>query len=62
MENTTQLQVQRIITNQKKFFASHTTKSTDFRIEQLKKLKAVIAKYEVEISEALYSDLRKSKQ
>jgi aldehyde dehydrogenase (NAD+) len=42
------------------FFNSGTTKTYAFRIEQLKKLKQAIVKYEKEISTALYADLKKS--
>jgi aldehyde dehydrogenase (NAD+) len=42
------------------FFSSGTTKTYAFRIEQLKKLKQAILKYEQEISAALYADLKKS--
>lgn len=42
------------------FFATQATKSLDFRIEQLKKLKAGIEKYENRISAALKIDLGKS--
>jgi aldehyde dehydrogenase (NAD+) len=42
------------------FFTSGSTKLYAFRIEQLKKLKQAILKYEQEISAALYTDLKKS--
>jgi aldehyde dehydrogenase (NAD+) len=42
------------------FFTGGTTKTYPFRIEQLKKLKQTILKYEQEISAALYTDLKKS--
>jgi len=58
----TQEQISHLITNQRFFFSTHTTKNIDFRIQQLKKLKAVVAKYETEISNALYKDLKKSTQ
>jgi aldehyde dehydrogenase (NAD+) len=51
---TEQLQAMRI------FFNSGTTKAYAFRIEQLKKLKQAIVKYEKQISAALYTDLKKS--
>ena len=41
------------------FFASGATKPYAFRIEQLKKFKATIIKYEKEIFDALYTDLKK---
>lgn len=43
------------------FFNTQTTKNIDFRIEQLKKLKNGIKKYESKITDALYKDLRKNK-
>ena len=45
---------------QRSFFETGTTKEYDFRIAQLKKLKAVVEKHELEIFEALYTDLKKS--
>lgn len=42
------------------FFHSGKTKDISFRIDSLNKLKASIKKYEKEILEALYKDLRKS--
>ncbi|QVK19590.1 aldehyde dehydrogenase [Mycoplasmatota bacterium] len=50
-----------IVIQQKEFFNTHITKSLEFRIENLKKLKKLIQEYESEIIDALYSDLRKSK-
>lgn len=43
------------------FFETQATKSIDFRIKQLKKLKMGIKKYEDEIYAALKKDLRKNK-
>lgn len=45
--------------NQKKYYKSHITRDYDFRIKMLKKLKKALIKYEVEIANALYKDLRK---
>jgi aldehyde dehydrogenase (NAD+) len=42
------------------FFSSDAASTYAFRIEQLKKLKQAILKYEQEISTALYTDLKKS--
>ena len=47
---------------QKAFHASHQTKSLDFRIGMLKKLKAAVVQYEDRILEALWKDLHKSGQ
>lgn len=49
------------IEHQKQFFSLHKTKPIQFRIQQLKNLKAAILKYEDRIYEALYKDLGKSK-
>ena len=46
----------------RRYFETGITKSYSFRKEQLQKLKAAVQKYEVEIFEALYKDLRKSKE
>ena len=47
--------------NQRTFFITHKTKSIDFRIEQLKRLKKAILIYEDRLYEALWKDLHKSK-
>ena len=47
--------------NQRTFFLTHKTKSIDFRIEQLKRLKKAILIYEDRLYEALWKDLHKSK-
>ncbi|MEO8404059.1 MAG: aldehyde dehydrogenase [Chitinophagaceae bacterium] len=44
------------------YFNSGATKSLAFRKEQLKKLKQSILKYEQELYEALYTDLKKGKE
>lgn len=44
----------------KAFYQSGITRDYNFRIAQLKKLKAAILKYEKEIHDALYADLKKS--
>ncbi len=53
-----QLQLQKL----KTYFNTNATKSYQFRIEQLKKLKTAILKYEEEIYTALQIDLKKSKE
>ncbi|MEO6539023.1 MAG: aldehyde dehydrogenase [Ferruginibacter sp.] len=45
---------------QRLFFETGTTKEFDFRKQQLQKLLAVVTKYEIEIFEALHTDLKKS--
>lgn len=62
MENLTENRLNSILEKQRSYFASHETKNIDFRISQLKKLKAVIQKYQAEITKALHADLRKSEQ
>lgn len=44
------------------YFKSGATRSYAFRIEQLRKLKAAIYQYETELHDALYRDLKKSKE
>lgn len=44
---------------QRRFFATHATKSIDFRLEQLKKLKKAIVAQEAQIMEAVKKDLGK---
>ena len=44
------------------YFETGVTKPYDFRIKQLQILKATVQKYEIEIFEALYKDLHKSKE
>ena len=46
----------------KQFYFSRATDSYDFRIKQLRLLKKAIQQYEPEILEALYKDLKKSKE
>ncbi len=46
----------------RKFYASGKTKNIDFRIRQLKNLKAAINQFEPEITQALWDDLHKSKE
>ena len=42
------------------YFNTGITKSYSFRKEQLNKLRAAVKKYELQIHEALYNDLKKS--
>ncbi|HEY2647632.1 MAG TPA: aldehyde dehydrogenase family protein, partial [Puia sp.] len=44
------------------YFDSGLTRFPNFRIVQLRLLKSAIVKYEHEISEALFTDLKKSKE
>ena len=56
----TEFEIQNIIEKQKKFFATGKTLDIKYRMEALKKLKATIEKYEVEIGKSIKSDLGKS--
>lgn len=49
-----------IFYSKRDYFDTGNTKSYDFRMQQLEKLKAVIKKYEKDILDALYKDLHKS--
>lgn len=53
------MNIPKIIQNQKDFFNTHTTKDMQYRLAALKKLKANIITYELEITEALKQDLGK---
>lgn len=54
------MNIQNIVAQQKKFFATGTTLSYEFRLNALKKLDQAIKKYEPEIYKALKEDLGKS--
>ncbi|HCW52591.1 MAG TPA: aldehyde dehydrogenase [Clostridium sp.] len=54
-------EVRIILDKQNKYFNTQITKDIDFRINQLKKLKEGMKKYEDKINEALYLDLGKNK-
>ncbi|MFJ7970544.1 aldehyde dehydrogenase [Psychrobacillus sp. NPDC096389] len=56
----TEQQLDKIMKEHQDFFNTGTTKSTKFRMEQLMILKNTIKKYEREVIQALYQDLRKS--
>jgi aldehyde dehydrogenase (NAD+) len=60
MENTIRTIIESIVKSQRSFFATHNTKSLDFRIDNLKKFKAAILRYENKIADALRTDLHKS--
>lgn len=62
MKNTSKITIENILHSQRDFFATYRTKDFDYRIEQLKKFKAAILKYETKITDALWTDLRKSNQ
>lgn len=51
--------MEKILNQQRAFFASDATKPYAFRLAQLKKLKALLVKHEQAIMDALYADLHK---
>ncbi len=57
---TTLNEIEDILKRQRLFFATNRTKDISFRIDQLKKLKVNILKYEKQITNALWEDLHKS--
>lgn len=56
----TKQELDHIMAEHQSFFYSGKTRAAKFRIEQLNTLKSTIKKYEKEVIEALYKDLRKS--
>ena len=52
--------IEKLVSDQRKYFASGATIPVKFRIEMLKKLREAVKKYENEICEALTADLGKS--
>lgn len=60
MQDTLENKIDSILFEQRQFFASHQTKNVNFRLEQLKKFKCSIIKYEKKIADALWADLHKS--
>ena len=51
-----------IVSQQREFFLTNETKSIDFRLKQLKKLKSAVEKYSDELYDALWKDLHKCKE
>ncbi len=62
MKDTSEKTIDKVLEQQRAFYASHQTKSLQFRVEQLKKFKQAIDKYEQKIADALKADLNKSFQ
>lgn len=54
--------VTQIVSRQRDFFLTNETKSIDFRLKQLKKLRQAIEKYSDDIYDALWRDLHKCKE
>ena len=50
-----------VIKNQRNFFNTNATKSVEYRIRMLQRLKKIIVANEEKILSALYNDLSKSK-
>lgn len=53
--------IQEIVERQRKFFRSGVTLDVDWRLQQLKKLKAAVTAHEEELKKALYEDLGRSR-
>ena len=66
MENSVSQQlsisVSQIVLRQREYFLTNETRSIDFRLKQLKKLKQAVEKYSDDIYEALWKDLNKCKE
>lgn len=58
--NFTANDVEQMIEEQRDYYYTGATKSTDFRVEQLHRLKSVIQSHETDVIEALKKDLGKS--
>lgn len=60
MKETSRETIEQLLSSQREFFATHQTKDINFRIEQLKRFRSAILKYETKIADALWKDLHKS--
>lgn len=60
IEETSKDSIVELIKKQREFFSTHKTKSLDFRLEKLEKLKEAILKNQRKLEDALWQDLRKS--
>ena len=54
-------EVKELVAKQRAYFNSNATRTVDFRIKQLKKLKALLLKHEDEMHAAIFKDFGKSK-
>ena len=54
--------ISNIVLRQREYFLTNETRSIDFRLKQLKKLKQAVEKYSDDIYEALWKDLHKCKE
>jgi aldehyde dehydrogenase (NAD+) len=57
----TQEKISKLVENQRKFFRSGVTLDVNWRLQQLKKLKAAVIAHEEELEKALYDDLGRSR-
>jgi aldehyde dehydrogenase (NAD+) len=62
MEELTGKEIESIVDRQRQFFKTQVTRDLKFRIENLKKFRLAILKYESRITEALWLDLHKSRE
>ena len=62
MKDTSEKTIDKLLEQQRAFYASQQTKSLKFRVKQLKKFNQAIDKYEQKIADALKADLNKSFQ
>jgi aldehyde dehydrogenase (NAD+) len=60
MQDTARSSIEEVLNSQRKFFATHQTKSLKFRLENLIRFKKAVKEYEKRITEALWKDLHKS--
>ncbi len=58
---TFEVEVQQLVANQRAYFKSNATRSAEFRLTQLKKLKAILLEHEDKMHEAILKDFGKSK-
>ena len=58
--NTPLERIPEIVASQRRYFATHKTKSLDYRLDKLRRLRGAIVRYEQRLSDALYQDLHKS--
>ncbi|MBQ5710603.1 MAG: aldehyde dehydrogenase [Alistipes sp.] len=58
--NTPVERIPDIVASQRGYFATHKTKSLDYRLDMLRRLRGAIVRYEQRLCDALYSDLHKS--
>ncbi|MCT4629026.1 aldehyde dehydrogenase [Winogradskyella sp.] len=57
----TDIEAKQLVQNQRHFFNQNNTKSVDFRLEQLRKLKTLLLEHEDAMHDAIFKDFGKSK-